>query len=163
MVFSERLKGLRLAHEPPLSQAALALALNEIGCLISKSSINMYERGEREPGFETLKAIAAFFRVDMNYLMGWTDTPNEARNPEQNLGNECLDSIHFSIQDTDPQIDRILRLAGALNAQGLEKLGDYAEDLTRIQAYQKHPCPEQAGASNFDRRAFPDGIDLPGR
>lgn len=37
---------------------------------ISKSSINMYERGEREPNFETLEVIADFFNVDMDYLLG---------------------------------------------------------------------------------------------
>ena len=33
----------------------------------------MYERGEREPGFETMEAIADLFNVDMNYLYGRTD------------------------------------------------------------------------------------------
>jgi len=33
----------------------------------------MYERGEREPDFETLEAIADYFNVDMNYLTGWED------------------------------------------------------------------------------------------
>ena len=30
----------------------------------------MYERGEREPGLETLEAIADYFNVDMDYLLG---------------------------------------------------------------------------------------------
>ena len=29
-----------------------------------------YERDEREPGFETLEAIADFFNVNMDYLLG---------------------------------------------------------------------------------------------
>ena len=37
---------------------------------VSKSSINMYERGEREPGLETLERIADYFNVDMDYLLG---------------------------------------------------------------------------------------------
>ena len=32
----------------------------------------MYERGEREPGLDTLEAIADFFNVDMDYLTGKT-------------------------------------------------------------------------------------------
>ena len=40
-------------------------------CLkISRSSIGMYENGEREPRFELLEAIADYFNVDMNYLLG---------------------------------------------------------------------------------------------
>ncbi len=61
--FAKRFKQLRLSSG--FSQQALAEKLK-----ISKSSVNMYERGEREPGFETLESIADFFNVDMNYLLG---------------------------------------------------------------------------------------------
>ena len=64
--FAERLKSLR--REEGWSQQRLADELN-----LSKSSVNMYERGEREPGFETMEAIADLFNVDMNYLYGRTD------------------------------------------------------------------------------------------
>lgn len=62
--FNQRLKELRAKRN--LSQQALA---DKIG--ISKSSINMYERGEREPSIETLKVFADFFNVDMNHLLGY--------------------------------------------------------------------------------------------
>ncbi len=61
--FSDRLKLLR--YKDHISQQNLA---DIIG--ISKSSINMYERGEREPSLETLEAIADYFNVDMDYLIG---------------------------------------------------------------------------------------------
>ena len=64
--FSERLKSLR--SEKGWSQQRLADELK-----LSKSSVNMYERGEREPGFETMEAIADTFNVDMDYLYGRTD------------------------------------------------------------------------------------------
>ena len=64
--FSERLKSLR--QEKGWSQQRLADELK-----LSKSSVNMYERGEREPGFETMETIADLFNVDMNYLYGHTD------------------------------------------------------------------------------------------
>lgn len=69
--FSERLRQLRTARS--LSQMELA---NYIG--ISKSSINMYERGEREPGLEALEHFADFFNVDMDYLLGKSDVVNKA-------------------------------------------------------------------------------------
>lgn len=62
-LFPKRLKELRQSKE--LSQQKLADILKT-----SKSSINMYERGEREPGFEMLEAIADFFNVDLDYLLG---------------------------------------------------------------------------------------------
>lgn len=61
--FSTRLRELRKRHG--LSQNALAEIIGT-----SKSSINMYERGDREPGFETLEAFADFFNVNMDYLLG---------------------------------------------------------------------------------------------
>lgn len=64
--FSERLRQLRTARD--LSQMEFS---KHIG--ISKSSVNMYERGEREPGLETLERIADYFNVDMDYLLGKSD------------------------------------------------------------------------------------------
>lgn len=61
--FGQRLKSLR--NKRGISQNELS---KHIG--VSKSSVNMYERDEREPGFETLEAIADFFNVNMDYLLG---------------------------------------------------------------------------------------------
>lgn len=70
--FPERLKLLR--QNFGLSQQKLA---DEIG-IISKSSINMYERGDREPSMETMEALADFFNVDLAYLFGRSDIPNSS-------------------------------------------------------------------------------------
>ena len=66
MKFNERLKELRLSRE--LTQEEFA---KRIG--ISRSAVGMYEKGKREPDFETLELFADFFNVDMNYLLGKTD------------------------------------------------------------------------------------------
>ena len=55
--FSDRFKQLRT--ERRLSQQNLA---DQLG--FSKSSVNMYERGEREPGLESMETIADYFNVD---------------------------------------------------------------------------------------------------
>ena len=67
--FSERLRLLRTTKG--LSQQEFAKQIK-----VSKSSINMYERGEREPGLETLERIADYFNVDMDYLLGKSDVAN---------------------------------------------------------------------------------------
>lgn len=74
--FSENLRQLR--KEKGLSLEQLA---NYIG--VSKSSINMYERGEREPSFETTEAIADFFNVNLDFLLGREEQKNNASLPEQ--------------------------------------------------------------------------------
>lgn len=68
--FGERLRSLRTSHD--LSQMDLAKQLK-----ISKSSINMYERCEREPNLVMLEAIADFFNVDLDYLLGKSDYPRK--------------------------------------------------------------------------------------
>lgn len=55
----------KLRAQSGLTQQEMADKLN-----ISRSSIGMYENGEREPSFELLETIADYFNVDMNYLLG---------------------------------------------------------------------------------------------
>ena len=62
-MFAENLKILREKKE--LTQQQLADALG-----ISRSTIGMYEKGNREPDFETLEAIADFFNINMGRLIG---------------------------------------------------------------------------------------------
>lgn len=62
MPFKDMLK--RLREERGLSQDELARLTQ-----LSKSTISMYENGNREPKFETLEVIADFFNVDMNTLL----------------------------------------------------------------------------------------------
>lgn len=58
----------RLRTSSKLTQAEMALKLG-----VSKSTISMYENGNREPDFETLEKIADFFNVDTDYLLGRTE------------------------------------------------------------------------------------------
>ncbi len=69
--FCARLKHLR--KQDDLTQDALAKAVG-----ISKSTISMYENGNREPDFETLEAFADFFNVDLDYLIGKSDIANKS-------------------------------------------------------------------------------------
>lgn len=69
--FPDRFKSLRL--ERHLSQQQMADLLG-----FSKSRVNMYERGEREPNLETMEEIADRFNIDLDYLTGRSDTPNRS-------------------------------------------------------------------------------------
>lgn len=69
-ILSERLRGLR--KEKGVSQAEVAKYIG-----MSKSSVNMHERGERKPEVETLWAYADYFDVDTDYLIGKTDVKNQ--------------------------------------------------------------------------------------
>lgn len=62
-MFKDVLKELRTQAE--MTQEELANKLD-----IAKSTVSMYENGNREPNFEQLEAIADIFNVDMNRLIG---------------------------------------------------------------------------------------------
>lgn len=110
-VFSIRFKTLRA--EKGLSQQILSDKLK-----ISKSSINMYERGEREPSFTTLISIADFFDVDIDYLLGRQDKKRKIdiliNTPDSNHNNVLtkreygIIAAYRSQTEMQPAIDRLL-------------------------------------------------------
>ncbi|MBQ7976593.1 MAG: helix-turn-helix domain-containing protein [Clostridia bacterium] len=66
-MFGDILKKLRI--EKDLSQEELATIIN-----VSKSTIGMYEQGNRIPKADaTLRKLAEFFNVSIDYLMGFSD------------------------------------------------------------------------------------------
>ena len=65
---NERLKNLRT--EKNLSQKQLSTELN-----ISSRNYQRYEYGERKPDSDTLIALADFFDVSLDFLVGRSDDP----------------------------------------------------------------------------------------
>lgn len=63
-----RLKELRLSKN--ITQQRLAFELH-----INQNTISRYETGVREPGITELIAIADYFHVSIDYLVGRTDNP----------------------------------------------------------------------------------------
>lgn len=131
--FGARLRQLRTSRN--LSQMDFA---KQIG--VSKSSINMYERGEREPGLETLEKIADYFNVDMDYLLGKTDIINKIW---------CSSSFTSSTTADLTAIEQsLIKDFRNLNAEGQQKLVEYAADLCASGRYIKtasdHSVPKQA-------------------
>jgi len=68
-IFADRLKYLRTEHN--LSMLALATAVG----LKSKGAINQFEKGLNLPSIETLVALADYFSVSVDYLLGLSDKP----------------------------------------------------------------------------------------
>lgn len=67
MNFSDRIKLLR--KELNLTQEELANKINK-----TRSTIAGYETERKQPDYETLKVIADFFDVSIDYLLGRTDS-----------------------------------------------------------------------------------------
>ena len=95
-----------LRNERNMSQQDLADVLK-----ISKSAINMYERGERQPNFETLEIIADFFNVDIDFLLGRTDKTTKVIMPSTL-------AAHFDGSEyTEEEINKIKEFAAFVKAQ----------------------------------------------
>lgn len=98
----QRIKQLRA--DKGLTQEQLAKELHT-----SKSRIGMYEIDEREPNKQMMEAIADYFNVDMDYLYGRTDVPNEYQlNNQQALKRADFLSRLDSILPIDTKKFRLL-------------------------------------------------------
>ena len=115
MTFPERLKKLR--KEKNIYQLELA---NFIG--VSRPTITQYESGDRRPDHDTLKNIANYFNVSVDYLLGNTDERSPAdkiiqKDKEKNVEvKELLDRFNVQLegeelteQDKEAVID-VLRM-----------------------------------------------------
>lgn len=144
--FSDRLRELRNAKD--LSQSDFAKQLG-----ISKSSVNMYERGEREPNFKMLEQIADYFNVDMDYLLGKSNIRSKNDIDKYLLplppmkewkvigGTACGSPLHRELEETimapaNIDADRVFRCVGdsMIGAHIFDgdlvfvKTGEYVED-----------------------------------
>lgn len=126
--FADRLKTLRT--ERNYSQQQLANYLK-----ISKSSVNMYERGEREPGIEVLESIADLFNVDMDYLVGRSDIPNrykltikQAEEKQREIDSSPVEPIIKEINELLAQLDYEDRIEIRATAKYMLKAAKYREN-----------------------------------
>lgn len=66
MQFNERLKALR--EDNDITQTELAKAVN-----VTQRNISFYETGTNEPDIKTIIALAKFFNVSTDYILGLSD------------------------------------------------------------------------------------------
>lgn len=72
-IFAMRLKKVRehlKRNDPKWTQSYVA---EKIG--VARTSYTSYESGAKQPPLETVNKLADLFNVDINYLIGRTDTP----------------------------------------------------------------------------------------
>ncbi|MBR1885031.1 MAG: helix-turn-helix transcriptional regulator [Schwartzia sp.] len=77
-MFGDRLRYIRKHQEFSQAEAAEALGLSPV-------SYNRYECGQREPDFDTLRKIAQFFHVSLDYLLG----------NDEDAAEDIVDFSHF--------------------------------------------------------------------
>jgi len=82
--YGERIAELREKHQ--LTQEELAKQLS-----ISRASLSHYEKNRRVPDYDTVKKIADFFQVTVDYLIGRTDHPHSVPNENIQLFEKSLE------------------------------------------------------------------------
>lgn len=107
-MFSERLKRLRM--EKGITQKELADRLH-----ISRSTIAGYESLGKEPDGEKLCALADFFGVSVDYLLGGTDSREPISPPPATAQRPAEAAIAGELGSlSDRQLDRLLGYIQAL-------------------------------------------------
>lgn len=81
-----RLKYLRKLENETQQQLADSLK-------ISKSTVSMYENGQREPDFETLEAIADHYNVDIRTFFPNSAPPVSDEDPQLAAAKREIDSM----------------------------------------------------------------------
>jgi len=82
--YGERIAYLREKHK--MKQEELAAKLG-----ISRASLSHYEKQRRQPDYKTLKKIADYFDVTIDYIIGRTDNPGTTVDPETKQFVESLE------------------------------------------------------------------------
>ena len=129
MSFPERLKSLRKCRN--LTQKQVAEGIN-----MSQIAYQKYEYATRAPAYHKLVALADFFGVSIDYLVGATDDPNQ-----------ILETVHvipkkpFLIQDAlgkphkNYPNDFSVEIRGNIMPEALKELEDFINELKNKYVY----------------------------
>lgn len=77
-MFDERIKELRKRDR--ITQVELAEAME-----LSKGTVAMWEVGQREANFQTLQKLADYFKVSIDYLLGYSDDPSSSAHDQEEV------------------------------------------------------------------------------
>lgn len=114
MTLGERLRSLREKAE--LTQKELASRLN-----VPNQNISNYERGFRQPDYETLQKLADYYEVSTDYLLGRTDVSKKENNDEKEM-------IEFF---KDPDLNLFFKEMAASPEEQIKELRDLWEFLQK--------------------------------
>ncbi|WP_341877629.1 helix-turn-helix transcriptional regulator [Defluviitalea saccharophila] len=109
-MFGLRLKELRT--EKNLTQKDIANLIN-----LSPSTVGMYEQGRRDPDTETVKTLADYFNVSVDYLLG--------RSNDQSVTNKLTEKDE---KDIAKELDELMEKLK--NEEGLMFDGNPADEET---------------------------------
>lgn len=84
----EVLKQLRKQNKKSQQEIADFLGVN-------RGTYTNYELGKREPDFETLKKLAQYFNVSIDFLLGYTPMQTAQKNPSSSFNISPKEILHI--------------------------------------------------------------------
>ncbi len=128
MLFKEKLKELR--EERGLTQKNIALA-----CDLTPTCICQLETGARNPTGSTLVALANFFDVSIDYLMGETEDESRLSFTDKDRALGVVENAPVALSDKDRELihlfDEAERKLGVDYVQGVKQMVRLAIDLKK--------------------------------
>ena len=119
-----------LRNDAGLKQKDVAKSLG-----LETSTYTKYETEPRYPAVEMLKKISDFYKFPIDFMIYHPDA--EPSSDEIRI----ISRMGLGLSDADPQISAITEKAKQLNAQGLTRLEQYADDLLAADIYRKKKTP----------------------
>ncbi len=153
-MLGDRIKELR--NKKGILQQELADALT-----VSKSTVGMWETNKREPDLETVKEIAIYFHVSVDYLIDWEqekwqkvwDKEAKAFENKVNEDFEMLTTYLRETSDNEEEVrvkyDLIIQLS-RLNTNGIKKMLERLDELSRLEEYKSEVILELENLTQFD-------------
>lgn len=134
--FHELLNKLRI--EKGVTQEEVATAIG-----VAKSTFSKYDRGEREPNFETLKKIAQYFQTTTDYLLGLS----EVMHPDKTRQLAISVPLGYDLTSTEEEVIEIarefLRALGTISVipvEQKEKFTVLIEQTVQVMRYALSIC-----------------------
>lgn len=131
---------------------------NAIG--VSSPAISQFEKGIALPALDTLAALASFFGVSTDYLMGITDIPHPIPANLQEIINQSTDPAELlqalnrtSSKDDEKSENKIDALIKGLDEESMRELRKYIKFLHARQTLDDGEDESSAGSDSDEEKA----------
>lgn len=128
---------------------------DKLGC--HQGAVSNLERGAKAPSIDMLFSLSQFFDVSVDYLLGISDEPKPASQPEKGLENIDVNAPAILKEGTEgkygkrgqadkkPGQDEINKLIEELDEEAVAELKKYAEYLKIRQTLDSNKDEKSAG------------------
>ena len=129
-IFAKRLKELRMSRQMTLQNVG-----DIVGC--NRQNVSNLENGRVSPSLAVVLALADYFGVSADYLVGRSSSPTKTSLDD---GEEPREMYAL-----DPEREKLMRVIEALNSENADRVYGYAMYLRYVQRLEdrkkkRHAC-----------------------